>query len=70
MAIASLRALAGKIPAGEHFARFYRRLVERVDLQQMTRENRFQHEVHHQSTQRPLVKPAEIESAHRPAGRN
>ena len=39
-----------------------------IDAQQARGENRLQHEMHHQRPDAPLVKPGEIEGAHRPAG--
>ena len=59
------QALAGEIPAGQHFTQFYRRLVERVDAQKMRREDGFQHEMHHQRARAPLVEDIEIDGAHR-----
>ena len=40
-----------------YFPQFYGRLVERIDAQQMRGEDCFQHEMHHQRAQRPLVQP-------------
>ena len=57
--------LAGEIPAGQYFTRFYRRLVEWVDAEKMRREDGFQHEMHHQRAQRPLVQPLEVDGADR-----
>ena len=34
----------------------------------MPGEDRFQHEMHHQSAERPLVEPFEVDGAHRAAG--
>ena len=57
--------LAGEIPAGEYFTQFYRRLVEWVDAQKMRREDGFQHEMHHQRAERPLIQPVEVDDADR-----
>ena len=65
MAIWCPSLLAGEIPAGQHFTRFYRRLVEWVDAEKMRREDGFQHEMHHQRAERPLVQPLEVDGAHR-----
>ena len=65
MAIRCPSLLAGEIPAGEYFTRFYRRLVEWVDAEKMRREDGFQHEMHHQSAERPLIQPVEVDGAHR-----
>src|SRR5512143_2652278 len=61
---------AGEIPAGQHFTRFYRRLVERVDAEEVGGKDRLQHEMHHESAERPLVQDFEVEGAHRAPGRN
>ena len=60
---------AGEIPAGQHFTRFYRRLVERVDAQQMRRENRFQHEMHHERAERAARPAVQVDGADRAAMR-
>ena len=60
-----LRLGAGEIPAGQHFTRFYRRLVERVDAQQMRGEDGLQHEMHHQGAERALVQRFEVDGAYR-----
>src|SRR5581483_5019504 len=59
---------AGEIPAGQHFTRFYRRLVERVDTEQVGGEDRFQHEMHHERAERALVQDFQIDGPHRPPG--
>ena len=64
MAIRCPSLLAGEIPAGEYFTRFYRRLVEWVDAEKMRCKDGFQHEMHHQSAERPLIQPVEVDSAH------
>src|SRR6185312_910275 len=70
MAIQGARGVSrAQIAARDDFTRFYRRLVERVDAQEMAGEDRFQHEMHHQGAKRPLVEPFEVDGAHRPAGR-
>ena len=65
-----LRLGAGEIPAGQHFTRFYRRLVERVDAEQMRGEDRLQHEMHHQRAERALVQRVEVDGAYRSPGRD
>ncbi len=61
---------AGEIPASQHFTRFYRRLVERVDAQEMRGKDRLQHEMHHKGAERPLVEDFEVDGAHRASGRD
>src|SRR5262245_56984840 len=70
MAIGRLCGGAGEIPASQHLTRFYRRLAERIDAQKMSRENGFQHEMHHERAERPLVHYLNVDGAHRAAMRD
>src|SRR5262249_27553787 len=65
--ILGLCLFAGEIPAGQDFTRFYRRLVERVDAEEMRGKDGFEHEMHHQRAERTLIQRVEIDGAHRPA---
>jgi hypothetical protein len=51
----------------EHFALFHRRLIERVHAEQMSGDDRLQHEMHHQFAERFLIEPAEVNRPHRTA---
>src|SRR5262245_65583017 len=44
---------------------FHRRLVERIDAEQMRGNDRLQHEMHHQSTQAFLVERVDVDRPHR-----
>src|SRR5512144_847502 len=46
---------------------FHRRLVERVDAEQMRGDDRLQHEMHHQLAESLLIEPVDVDRPHRTA---
>ena len=62
------RVSGAQIAARDELTRFYRRLVEGIDAQQVAGENCLQHKVHHQGAKRMLVEPLNVDGAHGAAG--
>src|SRR5262249_16810282 len=66
MAIQSPRTVSpAQIAARDDLTRFYRRLVEGVDAQQVAGEDCLQHEMHHQGAARELIELFHVDGAHR-----
>src|SRR5262245_22277665 len=58
---------AHQILLRQHLAFLDRRLIERIDAEEMRRDDRLQHEVHEQLAQRCLFKRVKVNAAHRAA---
>src|SRR5262245_771043 len=51
----------------QYLAFFHRRLVERIDAEQMRGDDRLQHEMHHQLAEAFLIEPLDVDRPHRAA---
>src|SRR5690242_12117040 len=58
---------AGEILLRKHLAFFHRRLIERIDAEQVRGNDRFQHEMHHQLAETFFTELVDMDRAHRAA---
>src|SRR5882672_2173307 len=64
---ATISPAAGEILLRQHLAFFDRRLVERIDAEEVRRDDRLQHEMHEQLAEARLVERLDVNVAHRAA---